>query len=180
MPLKHFGAALLMTGLLLATAVRADETTEVQRLMAQGLLPAALQRAQAAIKITPNDARLRFAHALLLFDMQRDADAMQAFFAMSQDFPQLPEPHNNMAALHARAGQWELARVALETALRNDSRYGLARENLGDVHLQLALQAWRQTAAQFVLGPELQRKIRLAAQLTGSTLFEAKGPAKDQ
>ena len=180
MPLKHFGAALLMTGMLLATAVRADETTEVQRLAAQGLLPAALQRAQAAIKLTPNDARLRFAYALLLLDMQRDADAMQVFSAMAQDFPQLPEPHNNMAALHARAGQWELARVALETALRNDPRHGLARENLGDVHLQLALQAWRQAAVLVVPGLELQRKIRLAAQLTGSPLFEAKGPAKDQ
>lgn len=157
--------AAMLSGLLCAFTSRADVLAEVQGLVAQGQLPAALRQAQAALKTTPDSARLRFVHALILLDMQRNLDAMSAFVAMTQDFPQLSEPYNNIATLHARAGQWEQARTALETALRNDPGHKLARENLGDVHLQLALQAWQQAASGASEGQGLQRKIRLATQL---------------
>jgi Tfp pilus assembly protein PilF len=101
-------------------------------------------------------------------ELARDAQSLDVFTVLAQDYPQLPEPYNNIAAIHARAGRWEQARLALEVALRNDPTHALARENLGDVHLQLALQAWRAVRSnqpRAVVDPQLQRKIRLATEL---------------
>jgi Tfp pilus assembly protein PilF len=107
----------------------------------------------------------------MLIDARQDAEAMELFVAMTEQFPSLPEPFNNIALLHARAGRWDAAREALESALRNDPGHRIARENLGDVHLQLALQAWGAAAAGNG-GPALQRKLKI-----GRELAEANGAA---
>jgi Tfp pilus assembly protein PilF len=124
-----------------------------------------LQRAASAAAANPMDARLRFQYGVLLLDLERDAEALQVFQRMAEDFPELPEPYNNIALLHARAGRFEAARQALETALRNDPGYRAARLNLGDVLLRLALQAWETAAAAEPPDTALQRKLRLAREL---------------
>lgn len=154
-------------------AARADAANDVQRLIAQGNLPAALQRAEAGAKGA--DARLRFLHGVVLMDMQRDALALQMFTTLTQDYPQLPEPYNNIAAIHSRAGRWDLARVALETALRNDPSHLLVRENLGDVYLQLALASWQGSVRPERPDPILQRKIRVAIELVARSVRDGRG-----
>ncbi len=151
--------------LLLAASARADEAGAVQRLLRSGDLPAALQRADRAVAASPQDARLRFLRGVVLSDMQRDADAMAAFQALAQDFPELPEPYNNIALLHARAGRLPEARSALETALRNNPDDVIARQNLGDIYLRLAVQAWEQVAAVAPGELGVQRKLQLARDL---------------
>jgi len=54
------------------------------------------------------------------------------------------------------------AREALETALRNDPAYTTARENLGDIYVRLAIQAYERAGTST---PELQRKLQLARQM---------------
>jgi Flp pilus assembly protein TadD len=157
---------LVTTLLWLPAFVRADAATDIQRLLNGGDLPGALARSTAAMA-TPNpDARLRFLHGVVLMDLQRDGEAQRVFEALTQSHPQLPDPFNNLAALHARAGRWDQARAALETALRNDPGHALARENLGDVHLQLALQAWRAASDAGRNDALLRRKIRVAVELS--------------
>jgi tetratricopeptide (TPR) repeat protein len=154
MKLWHRLGCMLLASSLCAALAHADAADDVQRLINQGQLAQALQRAEAGAKGA--DARLRFLHGVVLLDLKRDDDALNMFTALAQDYPQLPEPLNNIAAIHSRAGRWELARVALETALRNDPSHVMLRENLGDTYLQLALVAWH---------PTLQRKIRVALEL---------------
>jgi tetratricopeptide (TPR) repeat protein len=163
MKLWHRLGWMLTISLLCAAVARADAADEVQRLTQQGQLAQALQRAEAAAKGA--DARLRFLHGVVLLDLKRDDDALKMFTALAQDYPQLPEPLNNIAAIHSRAGRWELARVALETALRNDPSHAMLRENLGDTYLQLALVAWQSAAKPERPDPTLQRKIRVALEL---------------
>ena len=76
----------------------------------------------------------------MLADLKRNAEAIDVFTALTEDFPELPDPYNNLAVLHAAEGQLQSALVALQTALRNDPTHRAARENLGDVHLALAVQ----------------------------------------
>jgi tetratricopeptide (TPR) repeat protein len=139
----------------LGTAACAQEADVAQR----------LQRAESAAAADPMNAQLRFRHGVLLLDLERDAEAMQVFQRMGEDFPELPEPYNNIALLHARAGRYEAARQALETALRNDPGYRPARLNLGDVLLRLALQSWETAAAAAPPDAALQRKLQLAREL---------------
>jgi Flp pilus assembly protein TadD len=138
---------------------------------AAGPASAALQQARQAAAADPGNPKVRFALGVLLIDAQQDAEAMELFVAMTEQFPSLPEPFNNIALLHARSGRWDAAREALESALRNDPGHRVARENLGDVHLQLALQAWGAAAAGNG-GPGLQHKLKI-----GRELAEANGAA---
>ena len=57
---------------------------------------------------------------------------------MTEEFPELPEPYNNLAALYAARGDFEKARAALDGALRANPGFAVAHENLGDVYAQLA------------------------------------------
>ena len=121
------------------------------------------------IAANPRDTKLRFLQGVILLDQQRDDAAMAVFQRLSEEFPELPEPFNNMALLHARAGRLDAARVALETALRNDPGLLAARQNLGDIHLRLALQAWETVAVATPADAALQRKLRLSRELVAPT-----------
>ncbi len=160
-----FRAPLALLLLMLCAGARADAFAEVQRLLKAGDASAALQRAEQAVAASPRDARLRFLHGVILLDLQRDEPAMAVFQRLTEEFPELPEPYNNIGLLHARAGRLEAARLALETALRNDPGQLAARQNLGDIHLRLALQAWETVAAATPADAALQRKLRLSREL---------------
>ena len=165
MPLRRL---LLTMALLLAGAANADEVAEIQRLIGAGDLTAALQRSERAAAADPRDARPRFLQGVVLIDLKRDTAAMTVFEKLTEDFPELPEPYNNIALLHARAGRIDEARIALETALRNDPGQQAARRNLGDIHLLLAIRAWEAAAAQAPGDPVLQRRLRAAREIVAA------------
>lgn len=144
---------------------RADENAAIRELLARGDAATALTRAEKAVAVNPRDAQARFLLGVALMDLRRDADAMQVFVRMTQDYPDLPDPLNNVALLEARAGRLELARAALEAALRADPSHRLARSNLGHVHLMLAVQAWEQAAALGPLEPAVLRRLEGARAL---------------
>jgi Flp pilus assembly protein TadD len=150
---------------LAALPAHADEAAEVRALVTRGELVQALQRVQRAVQDKPQDAQLRFLHGVVLMDLLRDDEALALFTQMSQEYPELPDPYNNIALLQARAGQLEPARQALETALRNDPGHRRARINLGQVHLLLAVQAWDAAAATGALDLPLQRKLEAVRAL---------------
>lgn len=95
----------------------------------------ALAAIDAGLKSSPNDARLRFQRGVVLNDSGRSDAAVETFEGLAQDFPELPEPHNNLAVLYAARGDLDRARAALDEAVRALPSYALAHENLGDIHL---------------------------------------------
>lgn len=149
----------------LAAPARADALADVQRLQAAGETSAALKEADKALLATPRDAALRFVRGVLLVELKRDDEALAVFQQMNEDFPELPDPLNNIAVLHAANGRLEPARAALEAALRNDARHRAARENLADVYLRLAIQLWEGLASETPADASLARKLRLAREL---------------
>src|SRR5829696_4300494 len=111
----------LLTLVLMATALcgparAADELAEVMQLRQQGQFAAALTKADQFLSSHPRDAQMRFAKAAILAETNRAPEAISAFESLSQDFPDLAEPYNNLAALHASAGEYPKARAALEQA----------------------------------------------------------------
>lgn len=169
MPSNLLFTGCLLAALLLARPAFADLASDVHGLVAKGDLAAALRATEAASQASPREAQPRFLRAVVLMDMQRSDEALAAFTVLSQEYPELPEPFNNIALLQVRAGRPELARQALETALRNDPGHRAARTNLGEVHLMLAVQAWQQAASHAPLDPRLQRKLdAVRALLSGA------------
>lgn len=152
--------------LLACTAAWADTAQDIERTWRSGDRAAAQQRLESAIAAEPRDARLRFLQGVLYAESDRPAEAIEVYTRLTQEYPELAEPFNNLAVLYAARGELDKAREALETALRNDPAYATARENLGDVYVRLALQSYQQVGAR---GPQLQRKLQLARELLATT-----------
>ncbi|MDI1261489.1 tetratricopeptide repeat protein [Aquabacterium sp.] len=131
-------AALSMT----AVAVRADEVGDVQKLLSAGKNTEALQRADQFLAARPRDPMMRFLRAISLSQAGRIPESITAFTKLTEDYPELPEPFNNLAVLYAQQGQYDKSRNALEMAIRTNPSYATAYENLGDVYAKLASQAY--------------------------------------
>lgn len=143
----------------------ADELAEVSRLRAGGQFEAALQRAEAALAARPKDPQMRFTKGVLLESLQRRAEAAEVFERLVEDYPELPEPYNNLATLHAAAGDYDKARVALEQALRANPSFALAHQNLGDVHAALAGRAYARALQIEPANRALPPKLSLVREL---------------
>jgi Flp pilus assembly protein TadD len=161
--LRHVIAAALA---LAAACACAQEHRDVERLFRNGDTAAAMQRADKAIAERPRDATMRFLRAVMLSELQRTQEAIDALNRLIEDFPDLPEPYNNLAVLQAAQGRIDAARELLETALRHDPGYAVAHENLGDVFLRLAERAFERAGNAGRSDEGLQRKLRLTRDLT--------------
>lgn len=166
MPLLHRCMLPVLAALLLAAPARADEVDRIEKLYRAGQRSEALREVDAALAQRPRDAQMRFLKGLMLLDAQRTDEAAQIFTTLTEEYPELPDPYNNLAVIQASRGQLQSALQLLQTALRNDPRHRAALENLGDVHLALAVQAW--SASQALAKDDdaaLQRKLKLAREL---------------
>lgn len=116
--------------------------SQVQRLIGAGQLEQARTQADAWLVKQPRDPHMRLLVSVIQSRSQ-DADAALATLtALTREFPELPEPYNNLAVLHAAAGDLTQARSALEMAIQLNPAYATAHRNLGDLYLQLAQQAF--------------------------------------
>jgi tetratricopeptide (TPR) repeat protein len=120
-----------------------DNTPDIDAAISQKNWEAALSQLDERIASNPRDAQARFKRGTVLAHLNRDDEAIAAFVELTQMYPELPEPYNNLAALYAKQGHFTEARAALETAIKVNPGYGLAFENLGDVYLRMADQAYR-------------------------------------
>jgi tetratricopeptide (TPR) repeat protein len=110
--------------------------------MKQGQLGPALEKTDQVLAAKPKDAQARFMKGLILTEMNRHNDAIAVFTKLTEDYPELPEPYNNLAVLYAQQRQFEKAKNALEMAIRTHPSYATAHENLGDIYARMASQAY--------------------------------------
>src|SRR5256885_1020929 len=135
--------ALLISALAFsALPLRADELQDIDALVKKGQHAKALERVDQYLAQKPRDAKGRFIKGLILAEQNKSAEAIEVFAALSRDYPELPEPYNNLAVLYAAQGQYEKARQQLERSIRTHPSYATAYENLGDVYTKLASQAY--------------------------------------
>ena len=141
--LIHSLAYLLLIVLALgARPASADEYTDVSQLMRSGKTTEALAKIEQQLVTRPRDPQMRFFKGLIQRDTGKQTEAIATFTALTEEYPELPEPYNNLAVLYAAQNQFDRARAALEMALKNNPRYAVAYENLGDVYARLAAEAY--------------------------------------
>ncbi|OGS93976.1 MAG: hypothetical protein A3H31_03780 [Gallionellales bacterium RIFCSPLOWO2_02_FULL_57_47] len=140
----HHHAALFAGALLLCAglAAHADDIQDANKLFKQGQHSQALDKVNGLLTDKPKDAQARFLKGLILTEQGNTADAIKTFSALTDDYPELPEPYNNLAVLYASQGQYDKARLALEKAIRTHPSYTTAHENLGDIYAKMASQAY--------------------------------------
>lgn len=165
-PLWRRGA--LAVALLFAGTATAN-TDDLQTLIKSGRYAEALQQADRLLADKPKDAQLRFLRGLALTELGRADDAVEVFQSLTADFPELPEPYNNLAVLYAQQKQFDKARTALEMAIRTHPAYATAHENLGDVYSRLASQAYSKALQLDNTNATAQTKLALVRELITST-----------
>lgn len=134
-----FAGALL---LIASPAVYADDVQDAYKLFKQGQHSQAMDKVNGVLSSKPKDAQARFLKGLILTDQGKPADAIKTFSALTEDYPELPEPYNNLAVLYASQGQYDKAKQSLEMAIRTHPSYATAHENLGDIYAKMASQAY--------------------------------------
>lgn len=163
---NSIAVVVLVTWLAVTPALAvSDAVTEAQSLISQGQLEPALARLDSHLESAPQDAEARFTRGLVLVRLNRSDDAIKAFADLTRDYPQLPEPYNNLAVIYAQQGDYEKARNALEAALATHPSYGVAHENLGDIYAALAAAAYNRALTLDSKNSSVRAKLSLIDQL---------------
>ena len=153
---------------LVAPLAPADDLQDAQQLLQSGQRDQALERVNRVIAEKPKDAQARFLKGVILTEQGKQAEAIDLFTGLTRDYPNLPEPYNNLAVIYAGQGQYEKARTALEQSIRTHPSYATAYENLGDVYAKLASQAYGKALQLDATNTGAQNKLSLVRELVGS------------
>src|SRR5512135_1419210 len=73
-------------------SARADEVQDANKLYKQGQYDQALAKVDGVLTSKPKDAQARFLKGLILTDQGKINDAISIFSALTDDYPDLPEP----------------------------------------------------------------------------------------
>ena len=171
---NRFTASLLLVSavslllLALAPAVRADPLQDISRQIKQGQFAQALDQVDKYLAGKPKDAQGRFLKGIVLTEMNKPNDAIAVFSKLTEDYPELPEPYNNLAVIYAQQKQYDKAKQALEMAIRTHPSYATAHENLGDLYARLASQAYDKALQIDSSNSSAQNKLALIRDLMGT------------
>jgi tetratricopeptide (TPR) repeat protein len=149
MPFHRAIAWIFALILCLATPwAQADGTAEVEALLQSKQWALAQQRIQTLTQQSPQSAQSpqwRLMSSQALAGQGKTTEAMAILQALIQEFPELPEPHNNLGVLWAAQGQLEAAAAALQMAIQARPHYKTALKNLGDVYTAMAQDAYKKS-----------------------------------
>tara|TARA_R100000306_G_C4381919_1_gene145616 strand:+ start:5897 stop:6631 length:735 start_codon:yes stop_codon:yes gene_type:complete len=125
-------------------------TDRIEQMINQGKAQEALviiekrEAQRAASQSLGEDVQLTFLHARALAATGRENEAEQIYREMTNTYPELPEPWNNLASIYIKQKQLDRAHDALTMALSAFPEYALARYNLGQVQLMQAYESFTQ------------------------------------
>ncbi|MEI7842892.1 MAG: tetratricopeptide repeat protein, partial [Gallionellaceae bacterium] len=166
---QQFSLIASLSALLLcfSLAASADEVQDASKLFKQGQQSQALAKVDAYLAGKPKDPQARFLKGLILTEQAKTNEAIKVFTSLTDDYPELPEPYNNLAVLYAGQGQYEKAKVALEMAIRTHPSYATAHENLGDIYAKMASEAYDRALQFDKTNTSTQTKLEMIKDLFG-------------
>jgi tetratricopeptide (TPR) repeat protein len=150
------------------------------RVVAPGLTPAladavsmirdgqyatAMAKIDAVLAQDARNPQARFLKGVVQTDQEELDDAAATFQALTEDFPELPEPHNNLAVIWAQQGRYDKAMTELGIALKAQPDYAIAHENLGDVYTRLAGAEYDRAVVLDKSNKSAQAKLALVREL---------------
>ena len=158
----------LVLALSFATVSFADELKDISQMAENGQQAAALERINTYLAANPKDAQAMFMKGIILAESGKREDAIKSFSDLTEKYPNLPEPYNNLAVLYADAGQYDKAKKALETAIKTHPSYATAHENLGDIYARMASEAYDKALQLDGGNTRAQSKLALIKDLFGT------------
>ncbi len=144
-----------------ATAMKA-----IAAALRKGDRTGALKLADAFLATHHRNLSVRFQRAVILEDLNRLPEAAAGFESLIQDFPELPEPYNDLAVIHAVQGHLELAEQDLRRSIGAQPNYVTARENLGDLYIAMAVASYASGVKLAPADAALRKKLAMARSLS--------------
>ncbi|MCX7167499.1 MAG: tetratricopeptide repeat protein [Rhodocyclales bacterium] len=162
---RLLASAVSVALLALAPTVHADTLQDISKQIKQGQHAQALEQVDKYLAGKPKDAQGRFLKGIVLTEMNKPNEAIAVFAKLTEDYPELPEPYNNLAVIYAQQKQYDKAKQALEMAIRTHPSYATAHENLGDIYARLASQAYDKALQIDSSNSSAQNKLALIRDL---------------
>ncbi len=119
----------------------------VRKLLRQAKYPEALLLVNKALATNPRDPQMRFWQGFIFEQLGQPDMALKVYLELTQEYPELAEPFNNLGVLYAAKGDYPNAKGALENALRANPNYAAAHENMGDLLVNMARQSYERSLA---------------------------------
>lgn len=99
--------------------------------------------------------------------MERTEEAAKVLRSLIADYPEIPEPYNNLAVIEAGLGNLEASVALLQKALVINPEFALARKNLGDVYLALAVENYQAAQPALPNNRVLAQRLRSLERILG-------------
>ena len=160
-------------------AAHAEDLQDAHALYRHGQYSQAMEKIGNILAGNPGDAKARFLKGLIYAEQGNVPEAARIFQALTADHPELPEPHNNLAAIYASQGQYDKAKLSLEAAIRTHPSYATAHENLGDIYAKLASQAYDRALHPDRNNTPTQTKLALIQELYENSSSSKSPPVQD-
>ena len=146
----------------------------VKILMEQGNPTKAMKQLDGFLTSNPDHAEARFLKGLILVNQDQLEDAIKIFEALTKDYPELPEPYNNLAVSYSALGRFDDARKALQSAITTHPSYATAHENLGNIYAMMAADAYNHALSLDKENTAARDKLALMSDLFSVGTLNAK------
>ena len=140
----QFRNLLVVSILLMFTNILIAESNieKIKLLLKQGKYENAESIIKETIEYNLNNPEILFYRGIIQTNLGKTNQAIDTFRDLTERFPELPEPFNNLAVLYAEKGQFRLAKEILEQAIKTNPSYLTAHINLGDIFTKMASEAY--------------------------------------
>jgi tetratricopeptide (TPR) repeat protein len=142
-----------------------SELAEAARMIRDGEYVSALAKIDGVLAADSKNPQARFLKGVVQNDQAETEAAKATFQQLTEDYPELPEPYNNLAVIWAQQGEYDKARRALELALLTRPEYAIAHENLGDIYARLASVEYDRAIGLDKSNKSAQTKLTLVREL---------------
>lgn len=118
------------------------EITTIMKLIEKSDFTAAQKKIDGILKKDARNLQGRFLQGVVLARRGKIKQAIEVFEAITEAYPERPEPYNNLAVLYAANRQYEKARDTLLKAIKTNSSYATVYQNLSDIYGIMAGMAY--------------------------------------
>jgi tetratricopeptide (TPR) repeat protein len=143
-------------------------------LLVQKNYAAAIAKLDTLLAQRPREPQARFLKGTVQTEQGQVDAASITFRALIEDYPELPEPHNNLAVLYAQKGEHDAARSELEIAIKTAPDWPVAHENLGDIYARLAAAQYERAGSLDKANKTAPAKLALVRQLLAPPVVKPK------
>ena len=144
----------------LPICARAEPHETTLKLIKQEKFNEAQRFIEVYLQDHPNDPQMKFWMALLLDKQGETQTSLKLYREITQQYPELPEPHNNLGMALAKMGALDEAKAEFEMALREQPDMANAMENLFQVYLLLTRQTLQKALSLNPRSPVLAQKLQ--------------------